>query len=363
MAMAVYDRRDGSEHGELYANSADADVVKVIENGCKLTILSRDWALQDGRVAVRLVDDGDISQHGDTLYWVDAAHVRIQSNSGMETWVTLSADAWNAGPWALDPAAFWIRMHPGARTNLEGDGLLQFDALVHSAKLPKPLRSCFDEFTYISLEVGRPIWRAVHATIAYAASMMCSHRRALNNHLEDIVHLYFRTPPCDRPSILTNYRRFEIGRQDAPSYEPPRAQGIEGQDPDKIKQLLDSDMIVPHTGAASLYGEKPELREIVARIHERDTSRYMDACARARRIPSDPHGFGIPLMLTDCSFGLGGEEQNLVLKDLLHYLSDAVWHCSHAYYYDWRKEKRVPPLVLSHTSWHVTQHDEWVKDP
>ena len=234
----------------------------------------------------------------------------------------------------------------------------EFTDLLKSAKLVKPLRSCFDEYTYTSLELGCPIWQPVHLTIAYAAAMTEAGRRRLRSRLTFILMRYLMLQPLDRPDELINYRQFEIGQRDVGMQESqPSIHSIHECNRGKIDELLDRDEIVPRMADPSVYSDEEARRALVKHIHERDTGRYRDACVRAMR--GQPHIPGSKWLLSDCSIGLGDEDRNPALKDLCHYLSDAVWHFPEAHYYDENRNKKVPPMVLDHTSWHVTQQDNW----
>ena len=101
----------------------------------------------------------------------------------------------------------------------------------------------------------------------------------------------------------------------------------------------------------------------VNQLHDREQRRFITALERARGLETASLG-GVVSQDANLELipeaGLGGAEQSLLLKDLLHYLSEFIWHSPEVYARDAR-HKLIPPRLLSPTQWHATRQDTWKK--
>ena len=355
---SAYIRRGRTAY--VYPDAFTEDYQACLSDAARLLIESDWWEVKNGRVAVSWQVPPEMSP-GNEAFWVSADSIQITGHYLGDVWCHLTKKAWQQGPWHLNPDDFWVKVSSGDRTLLEGDDQEKFESLLKSAKLPKALRSAFDSYTYISLELGRPIHKPVHATIAYAACMTAGQRSALKERLQKLLFTYLRTAPRDRPDVLGDwlYRKFKVGPRNDNSGLEVKTCAITSFRMDKVEHLIEQNMIVPRCCAPTIEADPVALEEYIWRLYDRDTERLQ--CARARAAIIESRDAAHMWALTDCmNFGLGGDQNNLALKDLLQYISDAVWYHSNAWY-TVHVEKRLPPLVLDQTSWHVSQRDDWMQ--
>ena len=186
-------------------------------------------------------------------------------------------------------------------------------------------------------------------------------RSALTNRLKKWLVAYLRTAPRDRPDGLGEwlYRKFEVGPRGDDRWLEVSTCTIQSFAPHLVERLIQQKEIIPRSCAPAIEANPIALEAYIWKLYNRDRLRLQCAFERAATIESEDAAHKWTLI--DCmNFGLGGDRDNLALKDLLHYISDAVWYHSNAWY-TVHVEKRLPPLVLDPTSWHVSQRDEWMR--
>ena len=194
---------------EVPPQPAPWEVWKPIKNGTQLFLCS--WEPVDGFVPV-------IVNGRNYLVEVDHVHITEMTATGDSwVWTPLSDAEFYEGVHVLHPSSFSIRVYESNMLLLAEEEFEVVKSLCNN-KL-NIVEQFMERCTYVSLEVGNPIYAWVHSTLAYAASMdrraMNTLKRLLSEHLES----YWELEPCDRPDRLLTFRQFEYKEETEVGYD------------------------------------------------------------------------------------------------------------------------------------------------
>ena len=135
-----------------------------------LFIKSRE--IVDGFICVRVSNDEDTPP-----YWVRPQHILARCSDEWRT-TFIDDDTWNSMHFTIELSQLQIRVSEGVKADIAPSEVAAYEAAI-----PFNVRSLYEHYTYVSLEIGHPesgeyvSGRKCHITIGYLPAL-CARRNA-----------------------------------------------------------------------------------------------------------------------------------------------------------------------------------------